>query len=200
MTHPDEETVRRVLAKNGRDVRIRDAIEAAWGNVKAKYPDRSLWRRQSTTRHLVWEESVQGVIDVLAADSEVQVVSHYDTVSFIAEDKVLFRLKKAATSLVTANYPTLLAKMFHHHQADLFGHEGHHRVEIVHVFDRFQTALEWIGVVARDKKSVLWKFELPTGGAAVTALPTPLPLEPAAQAVLRPLTAPEQKKNDEEAP
>ena len=41
---------------------------------------------------------------------------------------------------MTRNYPTRLANLFHTHSGDLFGFEGHHRVEIVHVLNRFQTA------------------------------------------------------------
>ena len=70
---------------------------------------------------------------------------------------MLLRLKKADSQSATRNYPTPLAGLFHRHEKDLFGHEGHQRVELVHVFNPLQTELIWIGVVARDeRRNVLW--------------------------------------------
>ncbi len=197
MPVPDESVVRRVLAKDDRDAKIRLCIERAWDDLKAKYADRPRWRRKSTTRGLMWENSVEAVVVELEADKGVKPIGHYDTVSFIADDKVLFRLKKAASSLFTANFPTPLAGLFHAHRADLFGHDGHHRVEIVHVFNRFQTALDWIGVVAREKEEVIWQYELPNRGATVATLTPPkLPVGPASDAVLRPAVAADKKSNE----
>lgn len=198
MPRPDEETVRRVLARNERDVRMRSRIEKAWEDLKAKYADRAWWRRKSTTRAIMWENSVQGVLEELGNDDGIHFIPHDDTVSFIADDLVQFRLKKASLSLLTSNFPTPLATMFHQHDADLFGHTGHHRVEIVHVFNRFQTALDWIGVVAREKSEILWKFELPQGGASVVALPSVVPQAPAADTVLRRAAKPAGEKTSDE--
>ncbi|MEI8702294.1 hypothetical protein [Mesorhizobium sp. ISC15] len=199
MPNPDEAVVRRVLAQNERDVRIRSCIEKAWEDLKERYADRAWWRRTSTTRAVMWENSVQAVLAELSVDEGIRPVPHDDTVSFIADDLVRFRLKKAALSLFTSNFPTQLADLFHIHQADMFGHVGHHRVEIVHVFNRFQTALDWIGVVAREKNEILWKFELPQGGAAVVALPPVVPTKPASDSVLRPAAKTDQdKKTDDD--
>ena len=198
MPQPNESHVRRVLAANDRDARIRKCIEQAWDSLKS-YSDRPKWRRKSTTRALMWENSIDAVVAELSGDAGIKTVAHNDTVSFIADDAVLFRLKKAASSLFTSNYPTFLASMFHDHHADLFGHEGHHRVEIVHVFNRFQTALEWIGVVARDKGNVIWQYELPHGSAAVVALPPAVPpTKPAADTVLHPASQIDEKKTDDD--
>jgi len=198
MPAPDEDTVRRVLARNERDIRMRVRIERAWDVLKAKYADRAWWRRKSTTRGIMWENSVQGVLEELGNDEGIRPIPHDDTVSFVADDLVQFRLKKASLSLFTSNFPTPLAGLFHRHDADLFGHTGHHRVEIVHVFNRFQTALDWIGVVAREKTEILWKFELPRGGASVVALPPVVPQKPAADTVLRPAANIDEKNADEE--
>lgn len=199
MPTPDESLVRRVLARNGRDARIRACIEKAWTDVKTKYAERSRWRRKSTTRAVMWEDSVDAVAAALDGEDGVVILPHKDTVSFIADDMVFFRLKKAATSLFTVNFPTPLANLFHSHDADLFGYVGHHRVEIVHVFDRFQTALDWVGVVAREKNRVLWKYELPNRGAAVVTITPTAPITPASDAVLRPVGTPDIKKTDDEA-
>lgn len=146
----------------------------------------------------MWEDSVDAVAAALSGEDGMVIIPHKDTISFIADDSVLFRLKKAATSLFTANFPTPLANLFHVHDVDLFGYNGHHRVEIVHVFDRFQTTLEWVGVVAREKSRVLWKYELPSGGAAVVSIAPTTQITPAADSVLRPVVAPDTKKTNDE--
>ena len=198
MPVPNESVVRQVLAQHERDARIRVCIEEAWNSLKSKYDERAKWRRKSTTRALMWENSIGAVVSEFDGDEGVKAIGHHDTMSFIADDTVLFRLKKANSTLFSTNYPTPLAGLFHAHREDLFGHEGHHRVEVVHVFNRFQTALEWIGVVARNKRRVLWQFELPERGASVSVLPLPIsPLRPAADTVLRPVAADSKKKNNE---
>ncbi len=197
MPAPDETIVRRVLAQNERDVRIRSCIEKAWSDLKVKYADRAWWRRKSTTRAIMWENSVQAVLAELGTDEGVRPIPHDDTVSFIADDLVRFRLKKASLSLFTSNFPTPLADLFHRHDADLFGHIGHHRVEVVHVFNRYKTALDWIGVVAREKTEVLWKFELPQGGASVVAFPPVVSQKPASDSVLRPAAVHAGEKNSD---
>ena len=58
-------------------------------------------------------------------------------------------LRRSSLQLLSSNYPTKSALLFHSDK-DLFGHEGHHRVEIAHVFDRFEIDLDWVGVVARN--------------------------------------------------
>lgn len=73
-------------------------------------------------------------------------------------------------------------------------------MEVVHTFNRFQSALDWIGVVAREEKQIIWQFELPNKGASVTELPKPAPDfgGTAAEKVLRPAKTHNEKKNDEE--
>ncbi|PKP77687.1 MAG: hypothetical protein CVT81_08165 [Alphaproteobacteria bacterium HGW-Alphaproteobacteria-3] len=202
MSMPDEETVRRVLSVNDRGTACRRAVEEAWKTVKEGYPEKVSWRRKSTRAALMWEHSVNNVVDALDGDKGVHVVSHHDTISFVFDETVFLRFKKASIDLQTNNYPTLLALFFHQHEEDLFGYEGLHRVEIAHVLNRFETDLDWVGVVARQKRQVLWHFELDSGGAAIERLPLPLPLpmpiSPAGERVLRP-TKPvvEETREDE---
>lgn len=197
MPTPDIDVVRRALESNGRDLRIRDAIEQAWSDVQEKYPDRAWWRRPSTLRSLMWEQSVERVMEIVDSDPRLASVAHYDTASFIADDVVLFRLKKADRKLFSSNYPTPLANMFHRHSADLFGHEGFHRVQIVHTFNRFQTAIEWIGVVAREGKNIIWDFELRRGEGKVIPFPV-APTAPAGPSVIRPHIPEVGKKSEDE--
>jgi hypothetical protein len=187
MPIPDRETVERVLRSNDRDLKIRAAIMQAWADVQEKYADRAWWRRATTLRSVMWEHSVDRTMGVVSEDSGLVSVQHYDTASFIAEDTVLFRLKKADTKLFSSNYPTPMAQLFHKHdKADLLGHVGHQRVEIVHTFNRFYTDIGWIGVVARDGKKVIWDFELRRSEGAVV-LPFPAtPTLPAGKTVIKP--------------
>lgn len=185
MTKPNKLSVQATLARNGRDLRLRAAIEKAWNDLKARYTERSQWRRDSTTRALMWEYSVESVIAAFEDDPGVKVIPHADTVSFIIDQTVLFRVKKAASNLITSNVATSQAVMFHEHEVDLFGEAGCQRVEVVHVFDRFRTSLEWIGVVARDGRDVMWEYELPIAGASVIELSPKVSTGPASKAVLR---------------
>jgi hypothetical protein len=145
----------------------------------------------------MWEHSVDNAVKAMEADRGLRVIAHQDTTSFIFDDAVFLRFKRAGLSLMTRNYPTALANLFHKHERDLFGFEGYHRVEIVHVFNRFQTDLDWIGVVGREKKQVLWDFELRRGGAAVVELPPAEWPAPAADTVLRP-SKPKSEEQDAE--
>lgn len=118
------------------------------------------WRRKGTRRHIFWENAVKKLIELTAEDPNCQVISHHDTVSFIFDDAVLVRLKKANMALRTSNVPTELAQLFHEHRKDLFGFTGHQRVEAVYIPNRFDTGIVWAGIVAREKKIHLWHFEL----------------------------------------
>ena len=198
MPVPDKDVVRRVLATNDRDIACHNAVKSAWAAVKSKYQEQAWWRRKSTTAAVMWEESVNNAIDVFDRAPGVHIVRHHDTVSFVFQDTVLARFKRASIKLHTANYPTPLAKLFHWNEVDLFGFEGYHRVEIAHVIDRYGTGLDWIGVVAHDRDRVLWSYELPSGGAAIEPFPVPYRPSPAADTVLRPAKpAPREKTGDE---
>jgi hypothetical protein len=197
MPTPNIDLVRCILETNDRDLKIRSAIEHAWRDVESKYPDRAWWRRTTTLRSVMWEHSVDRVMQVIEEDSDLRSVKHHDTASFIADEQVLFRLKKADRQLFSSNYPTPLANLFHRHTADLFGHEGFQRVEIVHTFNRFMTSIDWIGVVARQDKKIIWDFELRRGTeAAVVPLPLP-PSRPAGETVIKP-TLPDGGEQREE--
>jgi hypothetical protein len=188
MPIPDEDIVRRALEKDGRGVLCRQVIVDAWERVKQKHPDLAWWRRRATRANVMWENTTQGAIDKLSGLKGIKHVPHYDTGSWIFDDLVLARFKVASVSLHTSNYPTPLALSFHQHNRDLFGFTDHHRVEFVHVLNRFGTALEWIGVVARQQKRVLWQFELPESAAATPVQRLPLvPKTPAADRVLIPV-------------
>jgi hypothetical protein len=129
----------------------------------------------------MWEATIDRAIDGLQDDRGARVINHYDTRSFIFDDSVLCRFKKGDIGRFSKNYPTSLAVAFHEHFVDLFGHPGLMRVEVVHTFNRRQTDVESVAIVARNRRRILWWYELgiQAGGAVAPLLPFgPLPPSP----------------------
>ena len=145
----------------------------------------------------MWEYMVRNAIEAFDDDAGVKPIKHNDTMSFIFDQQVLLRFKKADIELRSRNYPTLLALLFHQHQADIFGYEGLHRVEAAYVLSRFESDLDWVGIVARENHKPLWNFELDAGGAAIERLPVRPTPAPAADRVMRVKTEDDKKREEE---
>jgi hypothetical protein len=176
MTTPVEAIVRAVLTKNNRGIKIQRSISAAWDSVKAN-PDRPWWRRKTTSAAVMWEHAINNTIAALADDRGVVVVPHHDTISFVIDDAVLLRIKKADLELMSSNVQTELAALFHEHAADLFGYNGLQRIEAVYILNQFETGLFWTGVVAREQDVPLFHFSF-DDLAPPAVEPTPLPMAP----------------------
>jgi hypothetical protein len=162
-----------VLAENERGPKIYTSFEFANEDVKAQAKGKT-WRRKATHRGLFWEAAVDKLIELTQDDRGLYVEEHHDTVSFIFDDAVLVRLKKADMMLRTSNYPTELAQLFDDPQADLFGFTGLQRVEAVYVPNQFETNFIWCGIVAYDGDKKLWSFELqPKVVTPTVTLPAP---------------------------
>lgn len=166
MPLPLEDHVRQVLLENDRGTKFYQAVQGGWAALEELYPQRHRWRRKSSARHMVWEEIVQRLYDVAAADPLIKPIEHRDTVSLIVENEVLFRLKFADTGLITRNYPTPEAEKFDDHSVDLYGYSGLQRVKLCYVLDEYETKLLWIGIAASNKGKFLWKIELEDAGLA----------------------------------
>lgn len=160
MSKPVESYAKEVLRRGNRGALLRTAMLNGWEALKAKQPDRAWWRRKSTRAGIVWEYSVNNAIDAFKDDKDVVVIPHFDTISFVIEDGLLVRLKKADIELRSRNVQTVLSSLFHQHEADLFGYTGLQRVEAAYVLNRFETEMDWVGIVARDGERHLWHFEL----------------------------------------
>jgi hypothetical protein len=196
LTKPLKEFVQQVMAERGRGWKVRQALHFGMDAANAD-PDNGWWRRKSTRRHIVWENAVNKLVELTADDSDCRPVPHHDTVSFIFEDSVLVRLKKADMALRSSNYPTEQAQMFHEHERDMFGFSGHQRVEAVYLPNRFDTGIVWSGVVAREKNKHLWHFELTEPVVVpVTTLPTPVQPPAASLARLKPQATKDDKNNE----
>jgi len=137
-----------------------------------------------TRRAIFWENAVNKLIELTADDPGLHVDRHDDTISFIFDDAVLVRLKKADMALRTSNIPTAQARLFHDHREDLFGYEGLQRVEAVYIPNRFETGIVWSGIVARDQQGHLWHFEL-TEPVVVPVVPVPMVAQPPAASLAR---------------
>lgn len=109
---------------------------------------------------------------------------------------VLVRHKKTGIQLISSNIPTPLAMMFHNHAVQLPGFPDLHRVESAYVLNQFETALDWIGIVARHKKRILWHYELDTDDRVIR-LPLPERTDAAAARVLKPKAQTDIKSEDE---
>lgn len=172
-----------MLGKHGRGWAARQALHFGSDAANAD-ADSGWWRRKSTRRAIYWENAVNKLIELTADDPARSVVRHHDTVSFIFDDSVLVRIKKADMALRTSNFPTPQARLFHDHGSDLFGYSGLHRVEAVYIPNRFDTGIIWTGIVARHKNMHLWHFEL-TEPTVVPVVPLPQFAQPPAASLAR---------------
>lgn len=198
MSKPSLDRVQQVLSVRDRGLILRRGISRAWATVREKYGDAAWWRRKTTTAGLVWEYAVENVISGLEGDDGARTLPHDDTVSFILDDEVLVRLKRADLQLKSRNYPTLQALLFHDHAVDLFGHNGLQRVEAAYVLNRFQTDIDWIGVVARNGRRPLWNFELEERSAVIDMVPAAArKAGVAADRVMRPKPEADKAREDE---
>lgn len=201
MPIPLEEHVRQILLENDRGTKFQRAIAEGWAAFNAQYPQRHIWRRKASSRHMVWEEIVERLIKISVDDSDIKVIEHRDTVSLVVEDEILFRVKHADTSLATANYPTGEAVEFDDHSVDLYGFQGLQRVRLCYVPDQYQTNLLWSGVAATNMGKFLWKIELDEFGTVAAPERLPLPETTTNTAKLAKLKSNNQsaRKNDGEA-
>jgi hypothetical protein len=173
LSKPLKEFVQQVLAEHDRGDKMRQAIEYADMTVRSLAIS-ATWRRKGTRRALFWEFAVDKFIELTQGDPGLHVQEHHDTVSFVFDDEILVRFKKADMGLHSSNYPTPTAELFHEHHADLFGFTGLQRVEAVYVPNQFDTGIIWTGVVARDGHRELWHLELTAPVTVpIATLPTP---------------------------
>lgn len=183
MARPLEEFVQQVLAEHGRGWKLLQALQFGNSAVLSD-ADSGWWRRTSTRRHIFWENAVNKLVELLADDPDCQIIEHHDTVSFLFEQVVLVRLKKADLALRTSNFPTPQAQLFHEHRADLFGFNGVQRVEAVYIPNRFDTGIVWAGIVARENDAHLWHFEL-AEPVVVPVTTLPAPVQPQTETLVR---------------
>lgn len=167
MPIPNRALINQIFAKDGRASKLHGAILRAWDTATTKYPERARWVRKSTFRAIVWEYVINEFGTLADGDASFNAVFHRDTASFMLDDAVLFRFKRADLSLSTANYPTTEAVAFDDHSVDLYGYKGLQRVELCYVLSEFETEVVWVGISARSNGEFLWKIEITSDGIVV---------------------------------
>jgi hypothetical protein len=198
MPAPSLPLVDAILGQRNRKEVIRSAISGSWDTFVTTYPQRAWWRRKSTRAALLWEHSVENAVQAFDADDGVRPIPHDDTLSFVIDQQVLVRFKKADLELKTRNYPTFLAQLFHTHEEMLPGFEDLHRVEAAYVLNQYQTGIDWIGIVARNRDNVLWRIDLGGMRDAATIQPERAAAkETAAERVLRAKKTPQENSESE---
>lgn len=103
----------------------------------------------------------------------IYIVEKDETLKFLADDRVLFRLKKGDEAGLTANIPTQQVLAYHDHDQNMFGMPEVQRVDVVYILNTLETDIHEILVVARDGKHLAWTYSLLDGAEGVAALPLP---------------------------
>lgn len=198
MPLPLEDHVRLILLERERGQRLYEAVAKGWEAFTVNQPRRGLWRRKSSSRHMVWEEVAARLVQ-MTDDDGVKILEHRDTLSLIFDDEVMVRLKHADVQLVTQNVPTGEAVEYDDHDKDLFGLSGLQRVRLCYVLDRYETQVTWIGIAAHHLGRLLWKIELVSEGIAapMPRFPVPMPeIDTTKFARLKEQPSEEKKKKD----
>lgn len=130
-----------------------------------------------TRANIVWDLMIDRALEVLPSKPGVRFIYHPQTVSFIVDDKVLFRFKKGDEKGLSRNFPTQLALAFHDHNTNigLFGPLELLRVQVVYILDKLKTSIEDVLVVARNRNKVVWTYGVMPQFDAIEELPrTPI--------------------------
>lgn len=170
MAIPAQDSVSEVLRLNNRGRILRQSIDQAWSSVHEKYPDIAWFRRKTTAAQLMWEYAVDFAIGSLHGTAGVQILPRNDTITFVFDESLIVRFKKADMELRTSNFPTATALQFHDQEKDMFGFAGAYRVTAAYVPNQFETQIDWSGIVARHNNAVIWAFEF-DGNDNVTSMP-----------------------------
>lgn len=166
MPVPLEDHCRQTLLENEIGAKIFASIHKAWQKFEKEHPDRGTWVSSRTSRSMFWEFAIKELLSLSTSEANLTYVEHQNTVSFILEDEVLFRIKHAKPDLKTANVTTGESVDYHDHEVDLFGRSGLQRVFLCYVLNPYETQVAWIGVAAYNKsKNLLWRIELDNAGA-----------------------------------
>jgi len=195
---PIESYVRQVLARNNREQKLLAAQRHGW-EARKTYPGNNEWRRKTTRAAIVWEATVKKAVESLGDDPGVRPLPHFDTMSFIFDDAVLLRFKKADLMLRSSNVQTTLAELYHDHDSDLFGQAGLQRVEACYVLNRFETDIVWAGAVARENRAHLWHFEFAASVMESKILPFPERPKGSTADLAKPRKAEKNPKSKEES-
>lgn len=186
MSVPRQDQVRGAL--RGVEGAVAGIVVGAWADW-LESPQSAIWDNRRCRANFVWAQMVHRARVEFDSHSSVHIIDSYGTVSFVVEDRVLFRFKKGDAHGLSANYPTQLALSFHDHAQTLFGLPDIHRVEVVYQLNLLETEVTDIVVVGRDGPNVAWTYSLMDQGAEIVRLPLSSPTPqytPSEQRLVRP--------------
>lgn len=157
---------------------IVDIMRGAWSDwLGSPYPGQ--WEHKRTRANFVWAQMAVRARDAWYDHPSIHIFDRNETLKFLANDRVLFRLKKGDENGIAANIPTQEVLAYHDHGQDLFGLPEVHRVDVVYQLNVLETHIRDIMVVARDDGHVVWAYSLLESADGVEALPMPTTEPPA---------------------
>lgn len=165
-----------------------------WAN-----PERAiLYRRSRAT--LVHNYMMIDAPAALGADPGIRLVPGQETIYFVVDQALVFRLKMGDSAGLSSNKETQTSLAFVDPQEMLPGLPDVGRVDVVYVLNQLETLIDRILVVARDCDRISWDY--PIYPRAVAAADTPIlgvqPRPPApADNVVRLPAAPKKKENNQ---
>lgn len=186
MPVPIQDQVRRTL--RGVEHVVAGIVIGGWDDWLGS-PQSAIWDNRRCRANFVWAQMIHRARLEFDGHNSVYILDSHGTVSFIVEDRVLFRFKKGNEHGLSANYPTQLALAFHDHAQNLFGLPNIQRVEVVYQLNMLETEVTDIVVVGRNGPDIAWTYSLMDQGAEIVPLPlsSPTPQStPSEQRLVRP--------------
>ena len=146
-------------------------------------------RFSRTRAAVIWERMIDRAITAFDSIPGIRHIEKFQTVSFIIDNYVLFRFKKANSKYLSHNIQTKLALAFHDPNARLpyFEDMDFIRVEVVYVLNKLETELQGIYVVARQGRKTLWHYDVSAPEAIIREFPESVQRTPAEDLVQLPL-------------
>jgi hypothetical protein len=134
------------------------SILAAWDRWM-KHPEKARFRFPRTRANIVFEYITEEAAAGLSA-AGVHFHERQETVAYQVNQRTLFRMKKGDQNGVSSNVPTFSALAYVTPDECLIDLPDLQRVDVVYVLNDLATAIDMIGVVARDGDEVEWSYPI----------------------------------------
>lgn len=197
MAAPNEDDVKFVLEPYANA--IVSIIRRAWQDwMESGYA--ATWEFKRARANFVSAQIALYAREAFEDEPNIYIVEKDETLKFLANDRVLFRLKKADMTGLTANIPTQQVLAYHDHDQNLFDLPEVQRVDAVYILNTLETDIHDILIVARDGERLAWTYSLLDGAEGVEALPIPETTPPEAAPGRRLVRAKAPQKDAEAKP
>ncbi len=132
-----------------------------------------------TIANYVFDAIAREALAEFNSERRVRVIEESQTVKFCFDEVVLVRFKKANDDGIGQNIPTQAALNFTNPQETLPGIPPEAaKVEIVWVANAIATKIERVTVLARDRDSILWSYDIDNEESGSGVIPLPIPTDP----------------------